>query len=1810
MRLIHSILLTTAVSLSGCDFLPDFSQGKSNSDEASVNAGLPIILSAQPVGRTSTRNIVIRFSEPMVSASLVGKELSESLPISISPSLAGTGIWTDNSNFVFRPSQQFRRSTKYKVVLNDSVIGKKIGGDKEFSFNTPLFALRNVETFVRNPNSNIPINLDFNLEIDPKTIGANVVFETVDGEVHPYVLRNDRRSKNIAAEIQLTPNALAGRELRVHIKPELTCVDCGGNLGKKIIRTVTVNRVSPLKVKSLTAQQRSTEFTIDLRFNTHVDPEAASNFVSVVPAVKYTLVKIHRGLRLVGSFAAGNNYTVKVRAGMTGLDGRTLDTEFSKSVIIPDFEPKLSFVGQGNYIQKHGKQTLNIRSINVKGMRISVRKIHSNNLVHVVPELGGGNDYHDEYEEEYYEHSRVNTASFGPLLFSGEVPVDYVKNKPVISSIPFQQIQSQELNGVYLVEIRDKERGWTSSRRYMLATDIGMTLKVGRNENRVQLISLRTKRPIANAIVKFYSRTNEIYGTRMTNQNGVAILSGRRRESLGVITAQRGSDFSYLSLKANEISVSDFDVGGAARSKGAYEAYIYSDRGLYRPGDKARVTAIVRKPNLESPPKLPLQLEIRDPKMRLFLSTRHNTEQDGIFTHEVSFPVDALTGDYSISLMTPDGRTIGREKLQVEEFMPQRLKVSAKPQAKNVDFSKPVLFDVESSFLFGAPASGLMSTAQCLFNETSIRSPDFRSFRFSNYASSEKISRLNDRKNMDEVQLDESGKTTRQCEFGRQEKPRGPIRVTLATSVRETGGRAVSARSSGLIHPYETYVGIRQNTELSYTMVNEDSRLEALAVDRNGRPKAGQKLAVTIERENWKSVLKFVRGRYRYVSESTFAVVEEKQVTSALNPVDLKFVPKVAAKYRILVRDVKTGAQSAQEFRVSGYGNDQVEMSNPDVLSMTLDKPEYRPGEFAKVMIRAPFTGTLILTIERDTVLWTKTVPLDGNLATLSVPVTKNMLPNAFVSGQLIRGKESPEKMAPMRAYGVVPLKLEGSQHRLDLTLKAPKVMRPNRDLEVLIKVDGAKGSSFVTLAAVDEGILQLNKFKSPDPFGYFTRRRRLGVRTFDLYDLILPDVEGRATSIVRASGGDVAMAKKHVNPMSAKRVKPLALWSGLVKTSKDGWAKVKLKVPQFNGQLRLMGVAAQGSRFGFKSQSVVVRQPIVLTPTLPRFAAPGDMFEIPVDVYNGTKSAVETVVSVDAKKRLVFVDGNKKQVSLQPEQRKTVYFRTRVAELLGGAKVQILAKSTKHQSKWQTTLPIRAPRAVTTEGQTFAVKSKEPQSYTIPTKFYDNGLQTRITVSKLAIGQFGSSLSYLLRYPHGCLEQTTSRAFPLLYLSDLSGDGKSSWIEQSTLDNYVNAGIHRISSMLNGSRGFSYWPGGSWGYSSTSVYATHFLVEAKNAGYEVPTDTLNSALSHLQHIAVGQKSSIYRHRAIAARQRAYALYVLALADRPMRSENRRLYQELAKSQTADAEAWMLVNSALLAGGDRADIEGVVAKTDFEKKYPNRSGFASTTRMMAMALSLMVEYRPTSPQVAKLVDKIKRRSKNGRFRNTQENALVLTAFGKISRKYRGQDFWGTIKIDGREVRKFSHKSDVVLNFKDPSLAGKTIEFELGGKGTAFASVEVFGTEKSSLAPKNSGLEVSREYFTSDGTPIADGSVRQGQVIVTKLEVSNMTGLDVDNIALVDLLPAGLEIENPRIGDQQEMDWLKGKASRADFMDIRDDRINFYASLPPKTSKTYYYTARAVSAGEYVLPHAFTEAMYDPETFSMGGRGKLTVLGAN
>jgi alpha-2-macroglobulin len=1778
------------------------------------------ILNFKPQNQTRTKPIRVQFNKPVAKSAQVNQVLAGSGPFQITPAVPGHHQWVSEYELNFVPSEPYRVSTRYAVIIDESALGTEISGKTEYEFHTKMFTFRTVEPFYEGQQGRIKANLIFTHPVRPSHARTAIRFQTTDGVPIQARIRTRRPSKSIAFDLLANRAELLHTNVEVHVDGGLSAMAGGTALGKKVVRQFNIDGAPKLKVNRVWVSQTGDAFKIGMRFNANVDPAQAKEYISVSPGIAYTVGRSYRGLSLSGAFRPGVAYKVTLRNGLLSSNGNVLKEDTERSVHVPDYEPSISFEGQGNYLKRKGRQSMNIKTVNINRVRLTVQKIYENNLAHVIPRLGQrqrGCPYEDCWDEyNYYGNTshyyNGDLSTMGPTLFNGEVPIDSTKNAPVISSIPFSQIDSGSLNGVYRVRVSDKERGWIYGERWMLATDLGLTLKSGSSQHRVQVVSLKTKRPLAGVTVKFISRTNTVYGTRVSDANGVAILNINPKlqtERVGLVTAQRGRDFSYLSVASNEISTTDFDVHGVSDVTSTYQAYLYFDRGLFRPGDKANMTAIVRTNTLDTPPDFPVRLEIRDPKWRLFKTVRNSTSKDGAFSLTINIPQDALTGDYAVRILAPDGQMIGRGKFKVEDFMPDRIKVDVKPTSTHSMVGQAVEYLVEGAYLFGAPAAGLRVESRCNFSETRISSKQYKSFPIAKDRAGDRAARVNFNRRISEEKLDEKGQIVQTCEFKSSTKPRRPIRARLYATVSEKGGRAVTGNGGTIIHAHDVYVGIRRNSKSNYLSVKEDASLQLLAIDKDGQTKAGVKLNVEIFRVEWKSILKLVNGRYRYVSESVNHPVSKHEVTSQELASAFKFIPKQYGRFRVDVTAAEGGSKSSVSFWVSGYGEGAFEMSNPDQVSLTLDKGKYGLGENAKLMIRAPFSGTLFLSVERDSVLWSQTYKLEGNMGTYDIPIKNKMLPNAYVVAQLLRGTDSKEKMAPMRAFGVIPIFLESTKHRLKVDLKAPEEIRPNQKLDVLVKVEGAIGKSFLTLAAVDEGILRIDQHVSPDPLKYFSRKRRLGVRTYDLYDLVLPDVEGRATSIVKSSGGDGAVRKKHLNPMSVKRVKPVALWSGLVQTNKEGWGRVKLDVPQFNGQLRLMAVAFKGSKFGASSKHVTVKDPIILTPTLPRFVAPLDSVTVPVEVFNGTNEEAKIAVTLKTEGKLVVFNDASQEVSLPPKGTGSVYFQLKSDEVVGKAAVKISARSKHHETKWSAQLPIRAPRTVTTEGKTFAVTADKAAKLRFPAGYYPSSYKAKITVSGLPVAQFGASLQYLLKYPHGCLEQTTSRAFPLLYLSALSGAGKKSkWISKDEIDDYVNHGINRLMTMLLGRGGFSYWPGSQWGYSWTSIYATHFLVEARKAGYEVPRHNLELALAHLRQLARRQRMSTYRNRNVSLRNQAYALYVLALAKRPERSEMHQLVKALKAEKTMDSESWALVNGALLLSGDRQSSRGFL-KNEISVGLPSaRKGFGSSTRTLALTLSVLADIAPSHKSILNLVTQLNNSAgKIGRWGTTQENAYALMALGKISEQLAQGEFWGTIKIDGTEIKKFSHNKTVTIAHKGTDWVGKELEIKLSGRGTAFVGIEVEGIRASPLEPASRGLSVRRSFYSLSGQLMSENEVRQGEVIIAKIELENDTIAGIKNIAIVDLLPAGLEIENPRLSDQAIQPWMKKDRSKPEYMDVRDDRLILFASLASKGKAAYYYAARAVSKGEYVLPHVHAEAMYDPMTAAYSGGGRFTVL---
>jgi len=645
-------------------------------------------------------------------------------------------------------------------------------------------------------------------------------------------------------------------------------------------------------------------------------------------------------------------------------------------------------------------------------------------------------------------------------------------------------------------------------------------------------------------------------------------------------------------------------------------------------------------------------MEILSPDNRIFEEFRKRTNDKGACEFEIDIPAYARTGYYTARVIVGKDDEIGRGGFNVEEFMPDRIKVNVSTDSDSYNLGQNINISVSAISLFGPPASGRQVDVQTQIEASDFSSPQWKSFTFSNY--SKPFERIVN--NLGRAKLDGNGKYSVIQNIPTEILPPSSLKCVIGVTVHETGGRAVTGYKTVNIHPYYHYAGIRQVKE-GYAEINKPKELEFVVLDQKGRPISGRKCDVLCYRITWQTILKRMDGGTHYVSERQESLDKSFTVTSGSGSTRFQFTPEQYGEYRIEVRDSDPKGHSASiNFYASGWGYAPWAMDRPERLDIGLDKAIYKPGETAKVQIRSPFSGKLLLTVDGDKVYHTQSTSMDKNTATLNIKVSDEYKPNVYISASVIRSTMSLERNAPVRAYGVVPLMVDSSKNKLIITLDAPSEMRPNSPISIAYTVNGRNKDGYITIAAVDEGICQLTNFQPPDPFNYFFGKKRLEVTSHDIYASILPEIE-RAETPSSTAGGEPGELRKRLAPISVARVKPVAIWSGLAKVNKNGKGKITFDVPQFNGSLRIMAVSFSEDEFGSARKDVIVREPIVLTPTFPRFIASGDAFIAPVSVFNGTERTEKFTVSLNATGPVEKSSPAVQSLSLQPKEESQIIF-------------------------------------------------------------------------------------------------------------------------------------------------------------------------------------------------------------------------------------------------------------------------------------------------------------------------------------------------------------------------------------------------------------------------------------------------------------------------------------------------------------------------------------------------------------------------
>jgi uncharacterized protein YfaS (alpha-2-macroglobulin family) len=1424
-----------------------------------------------------------------------------------------------------------------------------------------------------------------------------------------------------------------------------------------------------------------------------------------------------------------------------------------------------------------GAENVLIESVNVDKVKLKIHKVFDNNIVYLLNNNGRASD-------------------IGVDVIEKDLPLAGEHNTLTETTIGLKDLISNQ-RGIFHLNLESgKEDYYSSDDKLILNTDIGILAKQSSNNLLIWLNSLVDTAPVPNATVKVFSKTNQLICQGTSDENGVIHFKGldfSADKKPFVVTASTDTDLSYLELEPNVLSEANFDIQGRPYLSSGYEAFVYTDRGVYRPGEKVFLRAIVRAPAITLPDQFPVTVSIKRPDGKEFKNLNGLLSDLGTLDLAVDIPDYATTGEYQADILVPgNDKPIGEAKFNVEEFIPDTLKVSVKIAADSYKLSDviPLMVNVKESF--GAAASGRNIDVSCKLNPVNFEPKGFKDFSFTD----DSIKYKSEDIAVPDKTSDAKGQGYFEVELPSDLSVPSSLKATIKTVVSEVGGHAVTSYSDVKVYPYPFFIGVRKSAD-GFGKVNDATNFDLLTLLPDGTEKVVPQLKVKVCRIIWSNILKKDdKGIYNYVTDSHEEVVKDDVVNMNSARGGYSFIPKDWGDYVIRFTGTDTGSHTAAlKFYVSGpFDSQPWAMEKPDQINLKFDRDNYAVGDTAKLLIQSPFKGKALIVCSAQSIVYTQSLELNALSQEVDIPVTQDFDPNAYCSTSVIRPLVYEENWSSHRAYGIAPLMLNHKANQLTVKVNASDKVEPGKTLK--LDIDTAGESSELSVALVDDAILRLTSFNTPDPYEFFYGKRSNQIVAADIYSQLVPEIKDKKVAADSSPSGDRA-SHKHTNPVNAQRVKPVALWQTKIRTDQNGKATVQFVVPDFTGTLKFMVVAVGKSSFGSSDGQVRVVEPIVITPTAPRFLGMNDQFTVPVSVYNMTGKDGKIFVSMKASSGIELLGDMIIPIDVKNNSEGVVRFDLKSPSSPQKVDIKVAAQMGDINVNRIIEIPVRPAVPWSTVTGSGDIREGQKVVFRLPANWVKGTSSANLTIQALPILKMAGGLKFLLQYPYGCIEQTTSTVFPLLYLKDLATAVDSKKFNSEGVKNTINTGIERILSMQTLSGGFGWWPGDHDIYNWGSIYAMDFLLDADRAGFTVPQAAEVVGLDYLEKIVSGKDSDFL------LQEKAYAVFVLAKGGRIKHSWIRKLQESL---NNLPEYSRFHIAEALNLMGDRKASEDILSRGIDDAKVDSETGgdLNSYVRQQAIALIAYMDISPGSPNVLVIVKRLESSMQKGHWATTQENGTALIALGKYAR-YLSQnetDIKGSVSIDG--IKKVDFNSQVGVKINERALIGHDIAIEVSGKGVMYYSWSVDGVPAvDKVDEKDSGLVVRRVFLTKEGKPADLSKIKQGDVLVADITIEPKG--EANNMVIEDLLPAGFEIENPRLKTSEQLDWVKGDSVQTRHMDMRDDRLVIFTDV--KDTQHYRYVVRAVTVGDFILPAIRAELMYSPNINSTSGQGRVKVV---
>ncbi|MEN8204033.1 MAG: MG2 domain-containing protein [Bacteroidota bacterium] len=1325
--------------------------------------------------------------------------------------------------------------------------------------------------------------------------------------------------------------------------------------------------------------------------------------------------------------------------------------------------------------------------------------------------------------------------------------------------------------------------------RNVLASDLGIIAKGATGTDLlVAVSSLHSTDPLSGVQLEIYNYQNQLMETGQTDQKGMASIPLEKKPYL--LIAKQGKQRGYLRLDdGSALSTSMFDVGGNKNSQGI-KGYMYGERGVWRPGDSIYMTFVLEDKKDILPASHPVRFELYTPENQLYLNKTLSSGLNGVYDFRTATEADAPTGNW-LAKVNVGGSTFTRT-VKIETVKPNRLKI-------NIDFGTellkrgPVSGTLNAIWLHGARAKNLKADIEMDLRSTTTSFKSYQDFVFDDPAKSFEA----EEEKVFEGKLDSLGNARITPGINVGEEAPGMLQAFFKTRVFENSGDFSIDRFPVLYSPYSTYVGVKIPEGPGWNGAlysNESNLIPIVTVDAAGKPVDVDKLNIEIydvqwrwwwDRDEYDNLASYVRNQSRnLIKRDRISTVNGEAMY------ELNFGENLWGRKLIRISDPKGGHSTGQTFYLDyrGYWEtaSQEGPGGAEMLSFTTDKKAYEVGEVIQISLPETEGGRALISLENGSEI-IETFWVDSPITeALEIEATTAMAPNVFINITLIQAHKNTSNDRPIRLYGIQSVNVTDKSTLLHPVLNMPDVLEPEKHVAFTVSEKEGREMTY-TVAVVDEGLLDLTRFRTPDLWKQFYAKEALGVRTWDLYKYVLGALKGEMAGLL-SIGGDEFIKQDDKN--NKNRFKPVVKYFGPYELKAGKTNDHSFTMPNYVGSVKTMVVASHKGAYGNTEKATPVKKPLMVLATLPRMVSPSESLALPVTVFSMDPKVKNVTVEVKTND-LFTIDGpSTKKITFEEEGDQIVNFSLKVVERIGPGEVEVLVKSGNQKASDHIDLQVRMPNPRITKTSHHVVEPGKTWNGSYEAIGLEGTNKGVLEVSVIPPMNLEQRLKYLMHYPHGCVEQTASAVFPQLFLHRfLELDSQ----QKNQIQDHISAGIRRLKSFQVSNGGLTYWPGS---YSSVSEwgssYAGHFMLEAEALGYNLPMGFINNWIKYQTRMANSwdRESGYFVYRRSNEINQAYRLYTLALAKRPALGAMNRMREMKELSTTA---RWTLAGAYLQIGKKEVANELVARLSTSVKSYRELSyTYGSSMRDQAMILEVITQLGD-KPSAKKLVDELAGQLATGEWFSTQTTAYALLAIGKFigdSDASAGMGFDYSLKGKSQKIS---------TNAPVYSLA---LEFETGKKGSIelkntedrnlFVNVQVEGIPlENQVEDEANDLKMEIRYLNMEGKEINPSGLVQGTDFMAEVRLTH-PGIRADykELALTQMFPSGWEIRNLRM-DLTESSRTKDKP---DYQDIRDDRVYSYFGLKKSESKTFVLLLNASYLGEYFLPAVYCEAMYDRE----------------